>query len=480
MERLIRVAITLIVFLIVLTTIANIFIAINMASDPWRILNWGVLFLILLALGYLGWNLVQELSSPVRHKPKPPNINFWTADEVPLTSSNRARGVSFGNVSKGSILCVSGGGYKSGLFNLGSIAALNERGMLRTLDTISSVSGGSFTIAWLAIHWDQLKFDEDDVAINFDEVIVEPLIRKYTSVTIDTPSILRGVRSYALGGPSAGEYLSKALRKHFYGDTSLSDIPDPEKGKVPNFCFNSSDLRTSTRWTFSKEDGQPQAQNYKIGTAKQNFAIADVVTGSAAFPPFFSPFCLKLDDAPVHDDSRKAGKTPWIDKIPDHERPHFLNRMELGDGGIYGNMGVEEAKGHRLIFISNAGDPYGETNTYDTSWLGQMRQLIRHYHRQIEQRRKIHAVDLELLYTATPDRENIEVAIWQIEDFLSEDMAALYGAPIRADLAHKVATFPVRLKRADKNQADLIYRFGRAHGLREIDIRIHDGKTRSN
>lgn len=477
MQHIWRIIVILILLVVVIVFFGNIFFALSSASCFWKSLNWAVLILAVGGLVFLGSKLVPELTQPVRHKPKPPDIGFWKADEKPLDETNRKRRISHGTVKKGSILCVSGGGYKAGLFNLGSIAALNERGYLRGLDTISSVSGGSFTIAWLAIHWDQLTFNNQNVATNFDEIIVEPLIDKFTSVTIDAPSILQGVRSYILGGPSAGEFLSEAIRKHFYGDTSLCDIPNPEKGKVPNFYFNSSDLRTSTRWTFSKENGQPQADNYKIGTVKQNFRIADVVTASAAFPPFFSPFCLTLDEAPVHKDSGNEKEPPWIDRVPDHERPHFLDRMELGDGGIYGNMGLEEAKGHRLIFVSNAGDPYGETNTYDTNWLSQMRQLIRHYHRQIEQRRKIHSVDLELLYTDAPNREDMEVAIWQIEDLLSEEMAEFYEAPIRADLAHKVATFPVRLKRTDKDQADMIYRLGRAHGLREIDIRIRGGKS---
>src|SRR3989337_4461384 len=54
---------------------------------------------------------------------------------------------------KGIGICLSGGGYRATLFHMGALRRLNELGVLahRDLRTISSVSGGSITSAFLAL-----------------------------------------------------------------------------------------------------------------------------------------------------------------------------------------------------------------------------------------------------------------------------------------------------------------------------------------
>ena len=42
-------------------------------------------------------------------------------------------------------VCFSGGGYRAMIFHLGALWRLYEAGLLRTVDRISSVSGGSIT-----------------------------------------------------------------------------------------------------------------------------------------------------------------------------------------------------------------------------------------------------------------------------------------------------------------------------------------------
>src|SRR6266481_444265 len=46
------------------------------------------------------------------------------------------------NLEEGIALCLSGGGYRAMLFHAGVLWRLNEIGILRKLDRISSVSGG--------------------------------------------------------------------------------------------------------------------------------------------------------------------------------------------------------------------------------------------------------------------------------------------------------------------------------------------------
>jgi hypothetical protein len=64
------------------------------------------------------------------------------ADEVTKYLPHRVR--------SGLALCLSGGGFRAALFHLGAVRRLNELGSLATLDSVSSVSGGSILAAHLA------------------------------------------------------------------------------------------------------------------------------------------------------------------------------------------------------------------------------------------------------------------------------------------------------------------------------------------
>lgn len=60
---------------------------------------------------------------------------------------------------QGIALCLSGGGYRAMVFHLGALWRLNEAGLLRKLNRISSVSGGSITAGMLGLQWKKLNFD---------------------------------------------------------------------------------------------------------------------------------------------------------------------------------------------------------------------------------------------------------------------------------------------------------------------------------
>ena len=83
-------------------------------------------------------------------------------------------------------IAFSGGGYRAGLFHLGSIIRLNETGILSRADRISSVSGGSITSVYLGMKWDSLVFDKQGRAVNIDAEVIQPLLEFYTTHTLDT------------------------------------------------------------------------------------------------------------------------------------------------------------------------------------------------------------------------------------------------------------------------------------------------------
>jgi hypothetical protein len=89
-------------------------------------------------------------------------------------------------------LALSGGGYRAMLFNLGSLWCLNDFGVLRDIDMIASVSGGSIVNGLLATRWRDLDWVPGGLgwtARNFRQEIAEPIIA-FAGKTIDVPSVL--------------------------------------------------------------------------------------------------------------------------------------------------------------------------------------------------------------------------------------------------------------------------------------------------
>ena len=86
---------------------------------------------------------------------------------------------------------------------------LNEAGLLRQLDRISSVSGGSIAAAVLGLNWNRLDFNASGVGLAFDAQVVRA-IRGIASRTIDWQAILGGL----LMPGNASDRLARAYAKH--------------------------------------------------------------------------------------------------------------------------------------------------------------------------------------------------------------------------------------------------------------------------
>ena len=95
---------------------------------------------------------------------------------IPVTDADQSQ------LTDGIALCLSGGGYRAMLFHLGGIIRLNEMGRLRTINRVSSVSGGSITAGVLGAAWRQLDFSAGFLGRTRDELGVAP-IRKMAERT---------------------------------------------------------------------------------------------------------------------------------------------------------------------------------------------------------------------------------------------------------------------------------------------------------
>jgi len=174
----------------------------------------------------------------------------------------------------GMALCLSGGGYRAMLFHVGGVIRLNELGHLRTLERISSVSGGSITAGMLGIAWNQLEWDDASVAQNLDELVIDR-IRSLARNTIDKGAILGGL---LLPWRSITDNVQRAYDKHLFDNKTLQDLPTDDEG--PRFVINATNVQTGKLFRFSR----PYMGDYTVGLWRDpETSIADAVTASSAF-----------------------------------------------------------------------------------------------------------------------------------------------------------------------------------------------------
>lgn len=233
-------------------------------------------------------------------------------------------------------LALSGGGYRAMIFHLGTLEALNERGLLNRIDRISTVSGGSYVAAILAKNYSKLA-----VAGEFSRRVVEPTI-VLAQTTIDTPAFWRGVVDL---GQSASNKLIGILDKDFLDHSTLDDLGSddlPTDGyRTPDVWFNAVSMVTAESWTFTTRPprllGTDSGEVDGLSRFQMSFAspvpAAVAAASSSAFPPWLAPVELSANHLPLQE-----GKS-----------------LLLMDGGVKDNSGVLGCSGHEWVLVSDAG-----------------------------------------------------------------------------------------------------------------------------
>jgi NTE family protein len=282
----------------------------------------------------------------------------------------------------GTLLALSGGGYRAMLFHVGALWRLNQLGELRKLTHVSSVSGGSIVAGLLAARWDKLEFDSQGIARRFGEEIATPLMR-LADHTIHTLPTLEGLLPFR----SAGKALARSYRKHLFGRTMLSDVP-----ASPKFVFNATSLQTGAIWTFEKESmGDPVVGRVRHPT----ISLAEVVAASSAFPPFLSPLKISLGTAKWESTPQYSRSRPYDDisgrvgTIPERDLQKFRKRVVLIDGGVADNLGIAalwKTSGEMYISDGGGGTPHVASPPV-RNWLLQMMRVMLLIHDQPSQLR---------------------------------------------------------------------------------------------
>ncbi len=336
-------------------------------------------------------------------------------------------------------LCLSGGGYRAMLFHLGALWRLNEFGYLPRLARVSSVSGGSITAGMLGVAWASLAFDDAEVGQAFVPEVVDP-IRKLASKTIDVPSVIGGI----FGRGNASDKVADAYREHLFGDRTLQALPDANTG--PRFVFNASNLQSGALVRFSK----PYIWDYRVGQIlNPEIDIAIAVAASSAFPPVLSPTVLKVEPSDF---------TPGTGT--DLQRKPFTSKMQLTDGGVYDNLGLETVwKNYGTVLVSDGGGKTGEEESIEKDPLRHTLRVLNLIHGQVGSLRIRQLIDSYQL--PENDTNHRKGTYWGMRTDLADyHISGKLPCPVEQTL--KLARTPTRLAKLDNRQQERIINWGYA------------------
>jgi NTE family protein len=320
-------------------------------------------------------------------------------------------------------LCLSGGGYRATLFHLGSLRRLNELGILARSDfrTVSSVSGGSITAAWLATALSR----EKGLAANgripdeaWDRSIRGPL-RDFTRKNIRTGAVAKRLLPWNWLKQSTGV---EALAARYEKD--LTDLRLVEMPVRPNFVLCATDMAYGVNWVYERGRVGDYQAGYQRPPAAA-FPLARAVAASACFPPVFNPLPAGLPPGEL-----RGGQAPL-----GPERDECIRGLHLTDGGDYDNMGLEPVwKDHAYVLVSDAGGLFTNQGDRGLAWRIPRYQAIQERQaRALRKRWLISSLDLNDLdgtYWAVGSSR----AAYERSGGYTEDLARRVIAEIRTDL----------------------------------------------
>jgi len=292
-------------------------------------------------------------------------------------------------------LALSGGGFRASLFHIGVLAKLAELDLLRHVECLSCVSGGSIIGAHYYLEVRKLLQDKADAAITREDDVgivkrvqtqflagVEQNIRSRIAAEFWTsakmvlwPNYSRTIRA---GELYEQKLFSRVADREGIGPRWLSGLIVRPKGdpgfspkdnnwrraaKVPILTLNATTLNTGHNWQFTASwMGEPPASsdnaidaNYRLRRMyyeqlpedRRNVRLGQAVAASACVPGIFEPLPL--------DDIYQGGLT-----------------VQLVDGGVHDNQGVASLleQGCSVLLVSDASGQMEAQDQPSTGLLG--------------------------------------------------------------------------------------------------------------
>jgi NTE family protein len=289
-------------------------------------------------------------------------------------------------------LALSGGGLRASFFHIGVLAQMAKLGLLRQVEVISTVSGGSIIGAFYYLHVKKLLDNKPDSEITDQDYIkmVQDIEKQFL------PAVQKNIRMRVIVNPiknlkmifpnySRSDRIGELYDRYFYRPIfdpnrntliKMNELKIQPKGakddfhphkdnrernaKVPILKLNATTLNTGHNWRFeaSRMGEQQIPENKKIEKEidrnlrllapypyeelvedQQDFELGLAVAASACVPALFHPLAI-------------SGLFP---KLIEDATPEDI-RVQLVDGGVHDNQGIEGLTDEKctLFIISDA------------------------------------------------------------------------------------------------------------------------------
>ena len=330
------------------------------------------------------------------------------------------------------LMAFSGGGTRAAALSYGVLQELKDTivdghnhqrvRLLDEIDSISSVSGGSFTAAYFGLFGDKIFTDYERVFLK--RSIQGALIQKLFDPSYWWRSLFTGFDRTEM----AIEYYDGNI----FEGKSFKDI---NLATSPYIEINATDLGGGNRFSFI------QAYFDVICSDLQNFSVARAVTASSAVPIAFPPVVLQNHTGTCN--PKDSNLIRYIDEI--HSEDPRLNELKsrimsyqdpvkhpyihLIDGGVSDNLGLR-ALTDRIEGI-RSGANYSQV-------------------KRIPEKILIISVDAEVTPEHTIDESASKPSISETIDAFSDAQFRLYGQETKALLDVKLKEFVQQLQNAGR------------------------------
>ncbi len=247
----------------------------------------------------------------------------------------------------GIALCLSGGGYRAGIFHAGALTRLNELGILSQVDTLTSVSGGSIANAALARHWAGLAHAPaaGEIVPGLEQGVARPL-RRLARHNVRTGAVLSRLKPSMWFHPGAS---IEGLAERYANE--LSSLRFAQLPSRPSFVFCASDMRYGSQWVFDSGRREMGSDRAGFQPIPSDLTLARATAASSCVPAVFSAVRLDGD---------------WFSADRNGSSP--AERGELTDGGMYDNLGVEPVwRDHKVVLVSDGAPTYAGMQN---DWIG--------------------------------------------------------------------------------------------------------------
>lgn len=213
-------------------------------------------------------------------------------------------------------LALSGGGFRATAFGLGCLRALHDRDLLRHVDVVSGISGGSLLTAMWA--YGPESFDE------FDDTVVRllrsglqgELVRRAFAPRAAwraSTSAMRAMGSGRSRSYSRTDVLVEALSARDFGGKCVSDITHRNLSTV----ISATDMASGNAVRFGSAVSACSAYGQIVDTV----TVAEAVAASAAFPALLPALQREY-------------------RFRDAEGVQDRHAVVMTDGGVYDNLGL--------------------------------------------------------------------------------------------------------------------------------------------